>query len=119
MRRSARRCVAVGAAVAAGIGLTLAAPRAFAASDECPVGKYCLYDNPDYTGLLVASDTRIVRWIGDELNDRASSVINNAVDPLHLYPHVLFQGKRVLVHEGERAVLGGTADNQVSSYFLY
>jgi hypothetical protein len=120
MRPTLRRLVAATAATAmAGLGLIATGSPASAAPVPCPAGKYCLYDNPDYTGLLVASDSRWEPWIGAALNDRVSAVVNNGSETLHLFKHVDMDGPNGSIQAGERYVFTGQFDNQVSSYYLY
>jgi hypothetical protein len=120
MRRVVRRVVAVAAALTtAGLGLVVADSPAVAAPVACPAGKYCLYDNPDYTKLLVASDALWVSWIGAASNDRVSSVINNTGQALHLFKDVDMQGPNGSISEGQRYSFTGQFDNKISSYYLY
>jgi hypothetical protein len=120
MRRTVRRAVAFTAATAAaGLGLLVAGPPAAAAPAPCPAGKYCLYDNPDFTNPLVVSNERWVSWIGAPANDRVSSVVNNSGETLHLFKHVDMDGPNGSIQDGARYTFTGQFDNQISSYYLY
>jgi hypothetical protein len=120
MHHTARRVVAVAAAIAAtGSGLVVAHPASASAPPACPADMYCLYDNADYTEPLVVANERSVVWIGSSLNDRVSSVINNSGETLHLFKHVNLDGPNGSIRDGQRIVFTGRFDNQISSYFLY
>jgi hypothetical protein len=120
MRRTVRRAVAFTAATAAaGLSLAVAGPPAAAASATCPAGKYCLYDNRDYTNLLIASDAWWVARIETRFDNRVSSVVNNSGVTLNLFKNVDMDGPNGSIHDGQRYSFTGQFDNQISSYFLY
>jgi hypothetical protein len=122
MRLFSIRVLTAGIATASlGAGLAAVSPsNAFAAAaDRCPANKYCLYDNSDFTKLLVASGDRQVRWIGANRNDRVSSVINNTSATLHLFKGVDYQGPIGTVKGGVTWVITRAQSNQLSSYYLY
>jgi hypothetical protein len=122
MRHTVRRAVAFAATTAvAGLSFMVTGPSAAAAAPPaaCPAGKYCLYDNPDYTNPLVVSSERWVAWIGAPKNDRVSSVINNSGETLHLFKNVDMDGPNGSILNGGRISFTGQFDNQISSYYLY
>jgi hypothetical protein len=120
MRLTVRRLITYTAATAmAGLGLAVTGSPAAAAPADCPVGKYCLYDNANYTDLLIATDSRWEPWIGAALNDRVSSVVNNGPETLHLFKHIDMDGPNGSIRAGQSYAFTGQFDNQVSSFYLY
>lgn len=89
------RRVAVPAAVMAAIaGGTLAsAPSASAAPGDCPDHYVCIFQHANYEGRWIGNLQGHDRPnVGDYMNDRASSIINNTNYWIRFYEHAGYGG---------------------------
>jgi len=87
------------AAVLAG-GVAAAVPvGAQTGTQGCPLGALCLYEDIAFGGPLVIL-TRNSSYVGDDINNRASSVFNNTDLPVILYSERDFAGFSICLLSG-------------------
>ncbi|RPE36461.1 peptidase inhibitor family I36 protein [Kitasatospora cineracea] len=85
---------AVGAALAAVLGVAAAGPAA-ASTGQCAAGKYCQWVDQDYTGTFGSTGGDVPNFEG--MNDRVTSFWNNTDHFVTLYVDAGYQGECVWV----------------------
>ncbi|MEX3102946.1 peptidase inhibitor family I36 protein [Streptomyces sp. ST1020] len=74
-------------------GSLVSAPAASAAPGDCPDNYVCIFQNVNYEGRWIGNLRGHDRPnVGDYMNDRASSIINNTNDPIKFYEHSGYRG---------------------------
>ncbi|MFJ9562777.1 peptidase inhibitor family I36 protein [Streptomyces fuscichromogenes] len=91
-KRILQRVAAPAAMAAAIVGVSLtAAPSASATSSDCPSNYICAFENENFTGRMVGN-TGNVSNIGDYMNDRTTSIVNNTDRVVCFYDNADYDG---------------------------
>ncbi|WP_405768316.1 peptidase inhibitor family I36 protein [Streptomyces sp. NBC_01538] len=104
------------ATVMAGGGLA-AAPAASAAASDCPDHYVCIFQNVDYGGRWIGNLEGHNRPnVGDYMNDRASSIINNTNYSITFYEHANYGGASFTVGQRLQVRSLGNWNDSISSW---
>jgi Peptidase inhibitor family I36 len=111
--------VAAPAAMTAAIvgGSLVAAPSASAAISDCPTNMVCVFQD-DFFGGRMVGNTGDVSNVGDYMNDRTSSLVNDTWSHVCFYADVNYQGELLFRISPNTDIAGVGDDNndRISSW---
>jgi Peptidase inhibitor family I36 len=111
--------VAVPAAMTAAVvgGSLVTAPSASAAASDCPANMACIFQEVNFQGRMLG-DPDGTGNVGDYMNDRTSSIVNNTNNTFCFYADAGHDGALVYVANAHTAVgwVGDWANDRITSY---